>query len=284
MTEITFDATSRFVKTGDVTIHLNDLGEGPPVVLLHGSGPGASSWSNFKQNLPALTQHFRCLAVDQPGFGRSEKPEFRDQSFYKVTSNALLSLLDELGLDKVDFIGNSLGGASALRFALDHPDRTRKLLLMGPGGAAVNIFTTVPSEGIKLLNRFYDPPGPSRERLEDFIRIMVYDQSLITDELIDERFAVAKDPEVVAGSKRAIDSFSRPSEDDQLWRSLHKIRHEVLMTWGRDDRVLPLDNAFFALRRMPNARLHVFPRCGHWAQVEHQAEFDELAVAFFRRG
>jgi pimeloyl-ACP methyl ester carboxylesterase len=150
---------------------------------------------------------------------------------------------------------------------------------MGPGGAAVNIFSSTPSEGIKLLHRFYEGE-PSRERLEDFIRIMVFDQSLITDELIDERFAIARDPEVLAGSARAIESFSRPGEDDQLWRSLHKIKHEVLMTWGRDDRVLPLDGAFFALRRIPNARLHVFPKCGHWAQVERRVEFDELALSF----
>jgi pimeloyl-ACP methyl ester carboxylesterase len=281
MTAITFDATSRHVKAADITLHLNEVGVGPPLVMLHGSGPGATSWSNFKGNLPALSQHFRVLAVDQPGYGLSDKPIFsRDDSVFRVTSRALAGLLDELGIEQVDIVGNSLGGANALRFALDHPERVRRMVLMGPGGAAVNVFSPPLSEGFKLLRAFYGAKEPTREQLEAFIRIMVYDQALITDELIEERYRSAIDPETLDGARRVQQSMDDLPEDDQLWRFLHRIRHPVLMTWGRDDRVLPLDAAFFALRRMPNARLHVFPKCGHWAQVEHQREFDRLTIDF----
>jgi pimeloyl-ACP methyl ester carboxylesterase len=281
MTAITFDATSRHVKAGDITLHLNEVGDGPPLVMLHGSGPGATSWSNFKGNLPALSQHFRVLAVDQPGYGLSDKPTFtRDDSVFRVTSRALAGLLDELGIERADFVGNSLGGANALRFALDHPERVRRMVLMGPGGAAVNVFSPPLSEGFKLLRAFYSAKEPSREQLEAFIRIMVFDQALITDELIEERYRSAIDPETLDGARRVQQSMDDLPEDDQLWRFLHRVRHPVLMTWGRDDRVLPLDAAFFALRRMPNARLHVFPKCGHWAQVEHQKEFDRLTIDF----
>ena len=97
---ITFEGTSRFVKAGEITLHLNEVGEGPPLILLHGSGPGATSWSNFKHNLPALSRRFRVLAVDQPGYGLSDKPPFtRDDSVFKVTSRALAGLLDELGIE-----------------------------------------------------------------------------------------------------------------------------------------------------------------------------------------
>jgi pimeloyl-ACP methyl ester carboxylesterase len=131
---ITFESTSRLVKAGDVTLHLNEVGDGPPLVLLHGSGPGATSWSNFKQNLPALSQHFRVLAVDQPGYGKSDKPPFsREDSIFQVTSRALVGLFDELGIEQAHILGNSLGGANALRFAIDHPERVSRMVLMVPG-------------------------------------------------------------------------------------------------------------------------------------------------------
>jgi pimeloyl-ACP methyl ester carboxylesterase len=285
MSAITFDSTSRKVKAGGITVHFNEVGEGYPLVLLHGSGPGATSWSNFKQNLPALSQHFRVLAVDQPGYGLTDKPIFTKQdSVFQVTSRALLGLLDELGIERAHVLGNSLGGANALRFALDHPTRVDRMVLMGPGGAAVNLFSPPLSEGFKLLRAFFAAEKPTREQLEEFIRIMVFDQSLVTQELIDERYAAAIDPEQLDGARRVQQSMENPSEEDQLWRYLHKVRHPVLMTWGRDDRVLPLDMAIFATRRMPDVRLHVFPKCGHWAQVEHRVEFDRLTIDFLTMG
>jgi pimeloyl-ACP methyl ester carboxylesterase len=278
---ITFESTSRLVKAGDITLHLNEVGDGPPLVLLHGSGPGATSWSNFKQNLPALSQHFRVLAVDQPGYGKSDKPPFsREDSIFQVTSRALVGLFDELGIEQAHILGNSLGGANALRFAIDHPERVSRMVLMGPGGAAVNIFSPPLSEGFKLLRTFFGADNPTRDQLEAFIRIMVFDQDLVTEELIDERFAAAVEPDQLDGARRVQESMQNLPENDQLWRYLHKIRHPILMTWGRDDRVLPLDMAIFAMRRLPDARLHVFPKCGHWAQVEHQHEFDRLTIDF----
>jgi pimeloyl-ACP methyl ester carboxylesterase len=281
MSDFTFESTSRYVKAGNITLHMNEFGEGPPLVLLHGSGPGATSWSNFKGNMPDLGRHFRVLAVDQPGYGLSDKPPFtREDSVFRVTSRALLGLLDELGIEQADFVGNSLGGANAIRFALDHPERVRRMVLMGPGGAAVNIFSPPLSEGFKLLRAFYGAPNPTREQLEAFIRIMVFDERLITEELIDERYNAAIQPDQLDGARRVQQSMDNLPEDDQLWRFLHKIKHPVLMTWGRDDRVLPLDAAVFAMRRIPNARLHVFPKCGHWAQVEHRNEFNHLTIDF----
>src|SRR5436305_1596259 len=101
MSEITFESTSRLFTAGDIKLHANEVGEGPPLILLHGSGPGATSWSNFKQNLPALSQKFQVFAVDHPGYGLSDKPEFtREDSIFKVTSRALAAMLDDLGIDK----------------------------------------------------------------------------------------------------------------------------------------------------------------------------------------
>ncbi len=275
-----FEATTRRSKAGSIELHYNEAGEGPVLVMLHGGGPGASSWSNFNQNLPGLAEHFRVLLVDQPGYGRSDKPEF-DESFWTYSARAVRDLLDELGIERAHFVGNSLGGGTTLRFALDHPDRADRLVLMGPGGGALNIFSPDPSEGLKLLAGYYAPPGPSREKIEAFIRIMLFDQSLVTEELIDERYATSIDPEIMGGTIRALGGLmAGDPADSELWRLIDRIEHRTLLTWGRDDRVLPLDGAFFALKRMRDARLHVFPRCGHWAQLEHRAEFDRLTIDF----
>lgn len=279
---MSFEDTSRTAKAGAITLHYNEAGKGPVLVMLHGGGPGASGWSNFKQNLPTLSQHFRVLLVDQPGYGRSDKPEI-SEPYWTYAARAVRDLLDELGVEKAHFVGNSLGGGTALRFAYDHPDRADRLVLMGPGGAALSIFSPDPSEGIKLLTGFYAPPGPSREKMEAFIRVMVFDQSRVSDDLVDERYAAAIEPDAARGAKNILAGILNRDPEADLWRILDKVPHRTLLTWGRDDRVLPLDGAFFALKRMPDARLHVFPNCGHWAQLEHLEEFNQLATSFLQQ-
>jgi len=280
-----FESTSRYAKAGQVSLHYHEAGEDHegrlPVVLLHGGGPGAAAWSNFGRNLGVLARAFRTLAVDQPGFGLSDKPEVQG-NYFRFAADALAALFDTLEIDKVHLVGNSLGGGTAVRFALTHPDRVGRLALMGPGGLSLNLFSPDPTEGIRRLYEFSAPPGPSREKLEAFVRTMVFDQSLVTDELIEERFRAASDPESLAAMASMGASFMRPEtfEDGLLWREAHRLRHEVLLVWGREDRVNPLDGAFAALKLIPKARLHVFPKCGHWAQLECFDEFNRLVTAF----
>lgn len=280
---LSFEATSRFAQLGELRLHYNEAGEGDVLVMLHGGGPGATGWSNFKQNLEAFTAHFRVLLVDQPQFGLSDKPATTEQ-FNVFAARAVRDLLDELDIRRAHFLGNSLGGGTSLRFALDHPDRTHRLVLMGPGNACLPVLSPEPSEGVKILANFLAPPGPSREKLEAFVRIMVYDQSLVTEDLIDERWEVARDPSVIQGLAHFLGTVMGTNEEQRLraevWREIEHIEHPTLITWGRDDRVLPLDGALFALHRMQNARLHVFPRCGHWAQLERAREFERLAIDF----
>ncbi|BDT92792.1 4,5-9,10-diseco-3-hydroxy-5,9,17-trioxoandrosta-1 (10),2-diene-4-oate hydrolase [Nocardia sputorum] len=280
--ELTAESTSRYaqVRPG-LRLHYHEagVGNGPTIVLLHGGGPGASSWSNFARNIPVLAEHFHVLAVDQPGYGRSDKPTEHPQYFVHSAS-ALKDLLDHLEItSRVHLLGNSLGGGAAVRFALDYPDRAGKLILMGPGGLSTNLFAPDPTEGVKLLSKFnYEP---TRENLEAFLRIMVFDQSLVTDELIDERFASASTPEALAATRAMGKSFaSADFEKGMLWRDAYKLRQPVLLIWGREDRVNPLDGALVATKLIPRAQLHVFGGCGHWAQLEKFHEFNRLAIDF----
>lgn len=273
---------SYVTTAGGLRLHYHEAGaeHAETVILLHGGGPGASSWSNFSRNIPELAKRFRTIAVDQPGFGRSDKPTEHPQYFVH-SSTAVVGLMDALGIEKAHLIGNSLGGGTAVRLALDHPDRAGRLVLMGPGGLSVNLFAPDPTEGVKNLARFAAPPGPSKEKLEEFLRVMVHDQSLITEELLEERFAAASTPESVAAMAAMGASFSGPDyEQGMLWREAHRLRQRVLLIWGREDRVNPLDGALVALKTIPRAQLHVFGRCGHWAQLECFDQFNRIATDF----
>jgi 4,5:9,10-diseco-3-hydroxy-5,9,17-trioxoandrosta-1(10),2-diene-4-oate hydrolase len=294
-TPLDSQSTSRLADVGGLPVHYHEagtapgeVGDGPgdagAVVLLHGGGPGASSWSNFGRNLPAIAGRFRAVMMDLPGYGKTAARPATGH-FFTVAADALAGLLDHLGIAKAHLIGNSLGGGTAIRFALDYPRRAGRLVLMGPGGLSLNVFAPDPTEGVRRLMEFGAPPGPSRAKMEAFLRVMVHDQRLITDELIDERYAVASQPEALAAMVAMGGSFfGEHAEDGMLWREVHRLKQEVLMIWGREDRVNPLDGALLALKQIRRAQLHVFGGCGHWAQLEKFDEFNELSLRFLSGG
>jgi 4,5:9,10-diseco-3-hydroxy-5,9,17-trioxoandrosta-1(10),2-diene-4-oate hydrolase len=280
-------AAGRYAEAGGMRLHYHEAGPGDgqrgatPVVMLHGGGPGASAWSNFGPNLPVFAERFRTFLVDQPGFGKSGRPPVTG-SYFAFSANALAALLTGLGIERVHLIGNSLGGGTAVRFALEYPGRAGRLVLMGPGGLSLNLFAPDPTEGVKRLMEFSAPPGPSREKLEAFLRTLVFDQRLVTDELIDERFAAASDPGALAAMAAMGASFLSPAHAEEafLWREAYRLRQRVLLVWGREDRVNPLDGALVALKTIRRCQLHVFGGCGHWAQLEKFDEFNRLVIGF----
>ncbi|MFE1956076.1 MULTISPECIES: 4,5:9,10-diseco-3-hydroxy-5,9,17-trioxoandrosta-1(10),2-diene-4-oate hydrolase [Streptomyces] len=284
-TALTAESTRRTVKAGGHALAYHEAGpaDGPVVVMLHGGGPGASGWSNFGANLaPFAAAGLRTILLDQLCFGDSDKPEL-DTDYWTASARATVALLDELGIAQAHFVGNSLGGGTAARLALDFPDRVGKLLLMGPGGVTLNLFHADPTEGIQRLFDFNMSPEPTRDQMRAFLSVLAYDRSIVTDAFVEERYLRALDPEVRLGAARMGAAFANPAwtERTQLWRDAHRITHPTLLTWGREDRVNPIDGAFVALKAMPNARLHVFPHCGHWAQTEQADEFNRLAIDFF---
>jgi 4,5:9,10-diseco-3-hydroxy-5,9,17-trioxoandrosta-1(10),2-diene-4-oate hydrolase len=279
------EATSRFADLpSGLRLHYHQAGDpaADTVVLLHGGGPGASAWSNFGRTLGVLADRFHVLAVDQVGFGRSSKPTEFAKQYFAASADALAELLDVLGVARAHCVGNSLGGGTSVRLALDHPDKAGRLVLMAPGGLGLNVFAPDPTEGIKKLFAFGAPPGPSKEKLADFLRTLVFDSSMVTDELVEERFKYAADPETLAAMRAMGASFLKPgaAEAAMLWREGHRLRQRVLLVWGREDRVNPLDGAFIALKTIPRAQLHVFGGCGHWAMLEKFDEFNALVTQF----
>jgi len=279
MTQLDFESTSRRLD-GEYDLHYHEAGSGPPLVMLHGSGPGVSGWSNFRGNLPVLAGRFRTIVPDMPGFGRSGRREY-DRAYPRVAADAVRFLLDSLDVEKAHVLGNSMGGYVAAELALAHPDRVERMVLMGPGGLAVSLFNADPSEGARRLTEFM--MNPSREGMVAWVDCMVANKKVVDDALIDERLANAMVPGAIDSAVSIFMSLGQFPEEVPLYARAERIATPTLITWGRDDRMLPFEQALFAFRRMPRAELHVFSRCGHWAQVERKEEFERVVTEFLTR-
>jgi len=282
--DYTFEGTARTLETPEGKLHYHDVGEGPVLLCLHGSGPGVSSWANFRENLGAFTQKFRCLLLDMPGFGGSDDIEGHPML---TAPGAVIRFLDGVGVDKANILGNSMGGGVAAKVASSHPDRVLRLACIG--GVGMSLFSSFPPEGIKLLAEFV--ADPTRERIVTWMKSMVYDQSLITDEFVAERFNQATKKDGNASIKKMYSGealnmmklMSSGSAAISRLEFLAKIEAPTLILWGRDDRVTPLDMALIPMRLIPKAELHTFFDCGHWSMLERKQEFESTVMGFFSR-
>ncbi|AEF35132.1 MAG: alpha/beta fold hydrolase [Mycolicibacter algericus] len=275
--------TERSVSVAGKPIFFAEAGAGPAVVMLHGGGPGASGVSNYSRNIDALAARFRVIVPDMPGYGRSVKRVDRHDPFGYL-ADMTRGLLDQLGVTTAHLVGNSYGGAAALRLALDTPHRVDKLVLMGPGG--IGTTRGAPTAGLNSLLSYYGGDGPSRDKLEAFIRnYLVYDGASVPDELIDLRYQASIDPEVVANPP--LRRPSGPLALRTLWRMdltrdkrLRRLRTPTLVLWGRDDKVNKPAGGPLLLDTMPNAELVMTSRTGHWMQWERAELFNRLVNEF----
>lgn len=278
------EATLRELPTADGTLRYHEVGDGLPLLMLHGSGPGVTGWRNFGANLATFAPHFRCLVLELPGFGVSDPT---DQHPMVGAPGAVLRFLDGLGLDRVDVIGNSMGGIVGTQVAIEAPDRVRRLVTVG--GLGRNLLSPGPGEGLNLLMDFTD--DPTRERLVAWLHSMVFDRAIVTEQMIEERWAQATEPATLASARKMYSraaftagmAMAAASDRAPAWALLHRIRAKTLITWGRDDRVSPLDMALLPMRTIPDAELHVFPSCGHWAMIEQKDAWESAVLAFLTR-
>lgn len=277
-------ASSRFVRIRegelDLQLHYNDLGQGAQtVVMLHGSGPGTSGWANFNRNLePLLEAGYRVILLDCPGWSKSD-PIVCKGSRSDLNATALKGLVDALELDRVHLIGNSMGGHSAVAFALSYPERVGKLVLMGGGTGGASPFVPMPTEGIKLLNGLYREP--TIDNLKKMMNVFVFDPSELTEELFQTRL------DNMLARRDHLENFvaslaANPKQFPDFGPRLGEIRAQTLIVWGRNDRFVPMDAGLRLLAGIPNSTLHVFNNCGHWAQWEHAAAFNRLVLDFLR--
>lgn len=280
----TQDSTSNFA-TVDVAgkptqVHYNDIGSGDEVVvMLHGSGPGATSWANFNRNIdPFVDAGYRVILLDCPGWGKSD-PVVCDGSRSELNANALKGLCDVLGLSRVHLIGNSMGGHSAVAFTLANPQMAGKMILMGGGTGGPSNFVPMPTEGIKLLQKLYREP--TIENLHAMMQVFVFDASALTEEQMQMRL------DNMLSRKDHLANFVEsmrlnPKQFPDQGPRLNEIKAPTLVIWGRDDRFVPMDVGLRILAGVPNVQMHVFSRCGHWAQWEHADTFNRMVLDFLQ--
>jgi len=264
------------LQTAGLTTNYHDVGQGFPTLLIHGSGPGVSAWANWRLTLPVLAQHFRVIAPDMAGFGYTERrPDLRHD--LDLWINQTLALMDGLKIEQANLVGNSFGGAVALAAAIRHPDRFKRIALMGSVGVPFPI-----TEELDAVWGY----EPSFEAMRGLLDIFAHDRGLVNDELAELRYRASIRPGFQesfaslfpAPRQRWVDALSSREED------IRALPHEALIIHGRDDRVIPLSNSLTLNQWIDRSQLHVFGRCGHWVQIEHAARFGRLLTDFFREG
>lgn len=268
------------VQVGNREIFYAELGEGYPVLMLHGGGPGASGLSNYSKNIEVLATQYRVIVPDLAGYGKSTKGVNRADPFGDHATT-ILGLMDALGIECAHVIGNSLGGATGLRMALDRPNAVSSLILMGPGG--VGTTRALPTKGLNKLLDYYNDGGPTVEKLREFIReYLVFDGSAVSESMIQERFKASIDPEVLAAPP-----LRRPKglPNFKLWDftrdpRLKRCQTPTLVLWGTEDLVNRPNGAAQLQSRMPNCDVYLFSKTGHWVQWERAAEFNAVSLGF----
>jgi pimeloyl-ACP methyl ester carboxylesterase len=296
MTQSTgIEGTDHYLDTSGTRVYYSRVGDGDEtVVFIHGGGPGASSWSNFAGNVPAFANQYSLVLLDLPGYGRSGPAnQEQNSSAFAYYAGVVGDVLDDIGVAKAHFVGNSLGGGVSFRFAEAYPERVGRLVLLGPAGVCYPVWS--PSGRIhshlgevssQLLRE------PSRETMRAFLEEMVYDSELVEDEVVDERLQmlleVIGDPEpgspifdMWLNAENRVVRFN--PLDFESWQLCDHVQAETLLIWGRDDHFNPVDGALYPLEYMPHAELQVFGRCGHWAQVEHREHFNRSVLEFLGR-
>ncbi|MDO5499071.1 MAG: alpha/beta hydrolase [Propionibacteriaceae bacterium] len=277
--ELSYESTSRMVQTRRWTLQVNEAGpaDAPAVILLHGSGPGATGWSNFSNNIPALAEHYRVIAADMPGWGESDPVTWQDRDH----SGTVADLMDALELDTASLIGNSMGGGTTIRFGYEHPERVTKLITMGASNGAPGLFGAGGlSEGLKILQKGYREP--TFETMRHLVDVMTFDSAFATDELIQARAdMVAAHPE---HNKNFIDGIGKRAIVELDHAKVATIQAPTLLFHGRDDRVVHFENSLKLVQLIPDSRLVLINRCGHWLQIEHAAEFNRTVLDFLANG
>ena len=251
-----------------------EAGKGDETVLLiHGSGPGVTSYANWRVVVPSLAEDFHVVAPDMVGFGYSDRPEGVTYGL-QTWADQTVGLMDTLGIEKAHLVGNSFGGAIALRIATQHPERVGKLVLMGSMG--------VPFEITEGLDRVWGYE-PSFENMRKVLDVFAYSRELVNDELAKVRFEGSTQPGFQeafsamfpAPRQRWVEAMVTPDEE------IRKLPHRTLIVHGREDQVIPVANSYKLEELIDNADLAVFSHCGHWSMIERTADFNRLVRDFF---
>jgi 2-hydroxymuconate-semialdehyde hydrolase len=257
---------TNYIEAGDAA--------NPPLILIHGSGPGVTAFANWNGVIPTLAEQFHVYAPDMVGFGYTDCPAELSDINLDVWVSHIAGFMDALDITSARFIGNSFGGALTLALATRHPEKVEKLVLMGAAGLPFPI-----SDGLLKVWGYQ----PSAQAMRDLMETFAYNSGLVTDAIVESRYQASIRP----GAQEAFSRlFPEPRQArlDALATSEDQLRaltQPTMVVHGREDVIVPLavSQRFNAL--IPNSELHVFGKCGHWTQIEKKDRFLELVIPFF---
>ncbi len=252
-------------------------GDGTPLILIHGSGPGVTAYANWRGVIPDFSQHFHCYAPDTLGFGYTDFPEDIDGFSMDRWVAHLIGFMDALGIAKAHFIGNSYGGALTLALATRHPDRVGGIVLMGSAGRAEFQMT----QGLQEVWGY----EPSVDNMRELMKTFAHDPNLVKEEIVRSRYEASIRP---GAHEKYSSLFPEPRQRwlTELSTSDDKLRamqHHTLIIHGREDVIVPVERSIRFNEVIPNSELHVFGNCGHWTQIEMRERFVELVIPFLKR-
>ncbi len=256
---------TNYIEAGDASL--------PPLVLVHGSGPGVTAFANWHGVIPALAEHFHVFAPDMVGFGYTEVPGDVTDFTLDFWVSHIIGFLDALGIAQASFIGNSYGGALSLAVAARHPQRVRRFALMGAAGLRFEM-----TEGLQSVWGY----EPSEANMRKLMETFAYNPDLVTDAVVQSRHQASIRP----GSHEAFSSLFPEPRQAKLDRlatpeeDIRKIAAPALIVHGREDVIVPVDVAYRYSALLPHSELHVFGECGHWTQIEKKDRFVEVVLPF----
>jgi pimeloyl-ACP methyl ester carboxylesterase len=260
------------VDANSIKTNYLEAGQGDPVVLIHGSGPGVTSYANWRLVMPALAENFRVLAPDMVGFGFSERPA-NIRYGLQTWADQVVGLMDALELPSAHLVGNSFGGAIALRIATQHPGRVGKLVLMGSMGVPFPI-----TNGLERVWGY----EPSFENMRRVLDVFAYSRALVNDELAEVRYRGSIQPGFQesfaamfpAPRQQWVEAMCTPEDD------IRRLPHRTLIVHGREDQVIPVQTSLRLMELIDNADLSVFSHCGHWSMIERTDDFNRSLSEF----
>jgi pimeloyl-ACP methyl ester carboxylesterase len=275
-TKYTKEETDRYVDVNGIKIHYNEAGQGPALFCFHGGGPGSNAWDNSKHNLDELAEHFRCIVMDMPGYGYSDKnAKLNGTPLDLFCANIILGVMDKLGIERAHLYGSSQFCPACIRFGIEYPDRVGKLIIQASGVArGANYFTASPPDGIKALGAYAE--NPTRENMEKMMHLFIPKDELCTEEMIEARFQAAQIPGHLAGRREMA-----ASKNSDLLPLISRLKAPVLVVWGHQDRMVPWEGALSALALIPDVRIHIWGGgTGHFVEYEKAEEFNRLVTGF----
>jgi 2-hydroxymuconate-semialdehyde hydrolase len=261
------------ILANGIQTNYHEYGQGEPVLLIHGSGPGVTGWANWRLTIPALAENFHVIAPDIVGFGYTERPA--DVQYNMETwLNHILGFMDALDIEKAHVVGNSFGGGLALAMAIRAPQRVGRLVLMGSAGLPFTL-----TEGLDRVWGY----TPSIDNMRGLLDLFAFDRSRVTDDLARMRFEASIRPGIQEAFSRM---FPAPRQNGvnalaSNEDAIKALPHTAMIIHGREDKVIPLASSYELFSLIQKAQIHVFGQCGHWTQIEHALRFNKLISDFF---